>query len=251
MIRLLMMDMYVFRATIIDKIVNTMIYCAVQLFVMGYMMRAFGLNDAYTNFFVIGLFATVGQFEVFPMVVKVVSDRTGDQSILYYCTLPTSSWLVLGRLILFTALGSLSLMTFFFPFMATVLWYQGLLFNISFIALLIMMLLTALFYGSLALLIVTFVKDMTKVSNIWMRFLFPLWFLGCYQFSFNTLINKVGYFGYLILINPFTYINEGMRAICLHGDYLNWMFCAVMLLLIVSLFSYISISRFKKQLDVV
>lgn len=251
MLRLLMMDMYVFRATILDKIINTLIYCAVQMFVMGYMMRSFGLHDAYTNFFVVGLFATVGMFEIFPMVVKVVSDRTGDQSILYYCTLPTTSWLVLGRIILFAAVGSFSLMAFFFPIMATALWFQGLLYNISLMALLILMVLTALFYGALTLFIVTCVKDMTKVSNIWMRFLFPMWFLGCYQFSFATLVNKIPFFGYLILLNPFTYINEGIRSVCLHGPYIHWMICAGMLLLFVIGFSLAGIARFKKQLDVV
>jgi ABC-type polysaccharide/polyol phosphate export permease len=251
MAKLLAMDLYVFRASFIDKFINTLVYCGVQLFVMGYLMRSFGLHDTYMNFFIVGLFATAGMFEIFPMVVKVMSDRIGDQSILYYCTLPTLSDLVFLRIILFSALGSLSLMVFFFPIMATVLWFQGILFDISFGPFFILLLLTALFYGSITLLLVTLVKNMTKISNIWMRFQFPLWFLGCYQFSLESLVEKTSYFGYLALLNPFTYINEGMRAVCLHGPYLHWIICAAMLTIFVLLFSYLGVTRFKKQLDVI
>jgi ABC-2 type transport system permease protein len=215
-------------------------------------MPAFGIATSYSSFMLAGLCASAGLFGIFPSVAAIASDLEGDQVITYYLTLPIPSWMIFLRLILYYAINCGILAISVLPIGQLLIWNQFNILDINVGKFIIIFTLTQLFYGAFTLWIASRVRDMTKMGNVWMRFVFPLWFLGGFQFSWQVLVNKWPYFAWLNLLNPLTYIMEGTRAAVLgQEEYLNIWGCAGMLALFSLLCAWHAIVLFKKRLDFV
>jgi ABC-type polysaccharide/polyol phosphate export permease len=85
-----------------------------------------------------------------------------------------------------------------------------------------------------------------------MRFVFPLWYLGAFQFSWAILYRIFPLGGILNLINPMVYVQESMRSALLGAEgYLPFWVSAGMLFFFIILFLWWGIVRLKKRLDFV
>jgi hypothetical protein len=85
-----------------------------------------------------------------------------------------------------------------------------------------------------------------------MRFVYPLWVFGGYQYSYAVLANKNPWFAYISLINPQLYIMEGMRAAILGQEgYLNFWLCAGMTFFFSIICGIHAIFKIKRRLDFV
>jgi len=121
----------------------------------------------------------------------------------------------------------------------------------SFFKFLLIFLLASLFYGAYTIFIVTRVSEMTQIGNVWMRFVYPLWFLGGYQFSWKSLQSLAPTLAYVNLLNPMIYIMEGTRAAVLGQEgYLNFWLCAGMITLFYAISVIAGIVLLKRRLDV-
>jgi len=250
--QLLRTDLYILKGTVADQIFNLAIWMSTQVAVNTYLMPAFGITPDYGSFILAGLCASAGLFGVFPSVATLISDFQGDQMISYYLTLPMPSWMVFLRLIFYYALnfGMLGIMVL--PLGQLLVWDQFNILQVHPVKFFIMFVLTHLFYGAFTLWIASRVCDMTKIGNVWMRFVYPIWFLGGFQFSWEILHSKVPHVAWLNFFNPMMYIMEGMRAAILGQEgYLNFWLCAVMLCLFTALCSWRGIVLLQRRLDFV
>lgn len=237
---------------LIDKIINTHIWTFCTLVIFGYVMQSFGLGHDYGIFQFAGIFATLGLFEVYGSVAEAVMDFDGDRSIAYYLTLPTRPIVVLFSAAAAYAFVGIVLSFVILPCGKLILWNSFALSNVSWIKLIIINVVSNIFFGIFTLAIAAHVKTMSKISNVWMRFMFPLWFLGGFQFSWQAVNNIFPSLGYLMLANPILYIMEGTRAALLgQGGFLSWWVCVGMILVFSMLLSVYAYRAMKKFLDFV
>jgi ABC-2 type transport system permease protein len=251
-IELLRTDLYILKNTLFDQMFNLFIWMSSTLVVNSYLMPAFGLSPTYSTFILAGLCASAGLFGVFPSVATMVSDFDGDRIIAYYLTLPLPSWMVFLRLIMYYAISFGLIGAMVLPLGKLLIWQQFNITDVAFGKYLLIFILTHLFYGAFTLWIASHVHNMTKIGNVWMRFVYPIWFLGCFQFSWAVLADKWPYLAWFNLINPMTYIMEGMRSAILgQANYLNFWLCVGMLCVFIVFCSWAGIRALKKRLDFV
>ena len=70
-----------------------------------------------------------------------------------------------------------------------------------------------------------------KNGNVWSRFIFPLWFMGGFQFSWAVVNNFLHHFAYVLLCNPILFSLWKERVLHYWGqqDCLPWGVCCVAL----------------------
>lgn len=248
---LLATDLHLFKKLIKDKLINLCIWVASSSLIATYVLPFFGMSNNYGAFLLVGLCASAGLFEVFPSVAKLVDDIKGDQIILYQTTLPLPSSLVILRLMIYNAFSAWVLGLCVLPLGKLLLWNNFDLTQLSPFKFLLMFSLASAFYGSYTICIATRVADMTKIGNVWMRFVYPFWFLGGYQFSWQSLYGVAPVLAYINLANPILYIMEGIRGAVLgQAGYLPFWLCVGMVFLFCILSSVTGIILLKKRLDI-
>jgi len=250
--QLLAAEFIVFKANFKDKIIDLFIWVGITAAIMGYVMPAFGLAADYGVFQLAGLVASGGLFEVFPSVMNLVSDFEGDKQIDYQLILPVPSWLIMVKTATFYALNAIILGVSVIPMGKLVLWYQFDLTKINIIQTIAIIIAISIFYGFFTLWLASRLENTLKIGSVWCRVIFPLWFLGGFQFSWMVLHKLFPTFAYVNLINPMTYIMEGIRGALLGQEgYLNVWLCALALAGFSLVFGLDSIRRLKKRLDYV
>jgi len=138
-----------------------------------------------------------------------------------------------------------------FPVGKLLLWNQFSLEHFSFVKFYFLLLVASLFLGFFSIFIVSITKDMySGLDNIWTRILFPMWFLGGFQFTWKTVYHISPPLAYINLLNPLTYALEGGRAAALDpAQSLPYWLCIGALMLFTILFGYLGIQNLKKRLD--
>ena len=168
------------------------------------------------------LLTVVGLFEVYNTATKTIMDINGDRNISYYLTLPARPATVLLSMACSYTLISMLLTVMLLPFGKLVLYNSFNLATVSW-ANFDVAVLANVFFGIFTLAMIAHVGTMSKMRNIWMRFIWPLWFLGCYQFSWKAIYPLSAPFAYVLLCNPITFVTEGMRGALLGtSDFLPW-----------------------------
>ena len=88
-----------------------------------------------------------------------------------------------------------------------------------------------MFFGVFTVAVTAYVGALSKMENVWSRFIFPLWFMGGFQFSWASIHTLSPKLSYVFLCNPVLYVMEGMRAALLgQADCLPWAWCCIALL---------------------
>lgn len=252
LIELFKTDYKIFRKTIVDKFVNLCIWVICTGAVYTFLLPAFGLESSYSAFMIVGLIATAGYFEIFPSVMHLVNDFEGDRIISFYATLPMPTFLVFVRFFLYYAFNAMVMCLFVVPVCKLMFWYQLDMTQVHIPKFIVAFFLVNLFYGAYTVWIASRVPTTQKIGNVWMRFVFPLWFLGAFQFSWQVLYEIFPIGGYLSLINPMVYVQEIMRSAFLGSEgYLPFLASTFMLLFFILLFLSWGILRLKKRLDFV
>jgi len=247
---LLYTDYLLFKRIFGTKLIDLSIEVVTVIGVFGYLLPAFGLDSSYGSFMVAGMCATAGMFEVFPSIMNLVADFEGDRIISYYSTLPIPTSLVFIRLFLTYSLSAMLMALWVIPLGKLVLWHQFSLSVIHVPKFLLAVIFMSFLYGALTLWVASFVPAMERISTVWIRFIYPMWFLGGYQFSWYVLHNFFPNLACLNLLNPFTYVMEMIRASILGQEgYINFWLCLVALTLFIIFFMWHGIKRLKTKLD--
>jgi hypothetical protein len=247
---LLLTDYKIFKRTIHDKIIDLAIWVLTMVWVTVYLMPSFGLETSYGAFMMASLFASAGLFEQFSSATNLVSDFEGNQITSYYLTLPIPSWLVFVKNMIFFMFNTGVISLCVLPISKLIAWKHLNLALISPIKLLAIFIVFNMFYAAFTVWLTSMVKSMERLGSIWMRFVYPLWFMGGFQYSLEVLYGYWPLLAYITLLNPMIYIMEATRiAVLNHESMLNFWFCIFMILFFSVLIGTQSILRLKKRLD--
>lgn len=251
-LELLRRDLYLFRFDYLKAIINSMIWLICQVIVSNYLMSAMGMGVKYGVFMLAGSLASVSLFRSINSIPVLLSDIEGEGAISYYLTLPLKQYLVFIRYAVSFAINA-AINTVTVLFLSKLLMWQVLdLSNLSIVKYGLIFVITHLFIGFFTLLIASYTPSMRYFENVWGRIIFPLWFLGCFQFNWFMLYQQLPIFAYLSLLNPLTYVLEGNRAAFLgQATYINFWVCCVMLIFFILIFAFLSVRKFMRRLDCV
>jgi hypothetical protein len=214
------------REHIFSQIINLYIWTSCTLIIMGYIMQNFGLATNYGCFQFASIVGVVGLFEVYNAAARTIMDIDNDRTISYYLTLPARPTIVFAATVCSYAIIGLLLTMAVLP-LGKLLFYNSFNFaQVSWIKFVITAVLANIFFGIFMIVVVAQVGTISKMRNVWSRFIWPLWVLGCYQFSWKAVYAVSAPFAYFLLCNPVLYVMEGMRgALLTHFDSLPWGLC--------------------------
>lgn len=247
-LRLIQRDMRVFLPTLRHRTVNAMLVTVLWVYVFEYV--GFGSVTGFGLFIAAGECAITGFFEVMENVSRLVADIKGPRSITYALTLPLPQWMVFARIAVSNALQAMGIAFMILPTAKVLLWNQFSLVDTSYVKVLIIFFLAYMFYGFFSLWLASMVKGLESLGNVWSRIIFPLWFLGCYQFTWGGLAVKSKLFAYVSLLNPLVYCTEGMRAAVIGQDgYLPFWWCCLAIIGFTVFVGVIGTHRMMRRLD--
>lgn len=250
--QLLRMKLINFKSTLLNKSIDLSIWALCTLFVTGYIMQAMGLASNFGSFQLAGLLASVGIFEMYGNAYTLFMDFEGEQTISYYLTLPTSAFVIIFNTIVFYTIIGVMLSAIMLPIGKLILWNQLILGNVCWFKLMLISILSSFLYGSTTYLFASYIKNIDMMNSLWTRIIFPLWFLGGFQFSW-AMVNKISpLLSYILLANPVLYIIEGTRAALLGQEgYLSFWLCSGVIASLSILFTWLSYKKLKQRLDFV
>lgn len=248
---LLSKDITIFNKRLINRSIDALIWAGSSLMIAHYIMPLFGITDPhYGKFNLIGNLAIWGLFEMLTSIGMFLGDLQGDKTIIYYVSLPLPSWMLFVEQAFASAYRSLASSILILPLGKLILGSDFILYNINWPCFIIALLMINIFYGFFTLLIASYVPDLSALTMVRSRIMFPLWFLGGFQFPWKMLYTVSPKLAYISLCNPMIYVMDGIRSTVLPKEqYLEFWTCMGMLLLFSILSGYIGIQNLKKRLD--
>jgi len=212
-INLLHMDFKVVRSEFIGDLVNAVTWPASLALNFGYILPAFGMEESYGSFLMIGAMATTYFYLSIGFASELVSDFDGERFIDFQVTLPMPSYkmLIMQRVVSF-ALQATALSMPLLPIGKVILGNKLNLATFAPLQFVVVLLLTGIYFGFFALWLAAFLPNQRSVSNAWRRVYTPLLMAGCYWFSFAMGIKVFPRAALIVLLNPLTYMTEGIRS---------------------------------------
>lgn len=245
-------DLLCFKQTFLDKFIDVSIWVILTMVVTSYIMPYFGLSHDFGVFQLAGIVAAIGLFELYASAVEFVSDLEGNRCINYSLTLPIPSWLALISKATYYFIIYFILSVLMLPIGKLTLWNQFNLAQINYFKLFLSFIFQNIFYACFVLWIASIVDNMNKFGSVWARYIFPLWFMGGFQFSWMALHHVLPNVAYINLLNPMIYITEAMRISLLGQDgYLNFWLSLLAIAFFSALTLYVGIRNLKQRLDFV
>lgn len=210
------------------------------------------MPDHFSVFIAIGAIVSCSFWDVWANTTTFVSDIEGEKTINYFLTLPMPNVLVLIKQVISYALKAGIPTLIILPLGKLFLWNRMNLSNFSMLKFALFYVLINIFTGAFSLFITSCIKDLHHMAKVNMRFLFPLWFFGGTNYSWQMLNKLSPTISYCSLLNPLIYAMEGIRAAVLgQTGYLPYWICVLALTSFTVMFGWLGIARLKKRLDFV
>ena len=236
-----------------DKVIDQFIWLGFSIVATVYLMgKQFAITNGFGLFTVAGCIASVGLFEIYANVFCLVGDYIGDRRVTYFVTLPMHTLVVFLKQIVCTALKGISICFLVIPLAKLALWNEFYFTTVSWFSLILIIVWGNLFVAAFGLWLAAIMENYEKMGVLWNRFIFPLWMMSGYQFSWATMHGLNSWLSYLALVNPMMYVMEGSRAAIIgQSGYLNVWLCLGALVFFTFVFTVIAIRRIKQRLDLV
>ena len=248
--QMLKADIAVYKQIFIENFFDTIIWVSCLIIISTYIFPQLGMNKEYGAFIAVGTIVSCAFFLSWADNICFVSDLEGQRTIDYYLTLPIPSYLIFVKQSVGYAFKSMLASIIILPMSKLLLFSRMDLSNFSIIKFIVMFLSINIFTGFLTIFISSLVKNIIHNGIVWTRILFPLWFFGGSQFSWQTVFSLSPTFAYFSLLNPLLYPSEGIRVVVLgQKGYLPFWFCLGMMWFFSFLFGWFGIARLKKRLD--
>lgn len=232
------------------KVINLSIRTICYVFVNAYLLTDFGVTEKFGVITLGAVLAITGIFEGYNSIAMLVRDLESEKITYYYATLPLPSWLVFFRIMISNALLYMVLSISIFPLGKLLLWNTLELGSVNWFHLVITLFTANFFYGALVLFAASWAKGLSALDNAWSRLIFPLWFLGGFNFSWYSLYKTSPSLAMLDLMNPVIYITESYRSSLLGPEgWLPFWNCIGMIVLLTFVTAWIGIKRLTKQCD--
>jgi ABC-type polysaccharide/polyol phosphate export permease len=215
-------------------------------------MSAMGIQTGYGSKILFGSIASLSLFRCVHSIPILISDIEGDGAISYYLTLPTKQHMIFVRYALLFAITGAIVSLFNTVASKLILWNVFDLTNLSVFRYLVIFIIMHAFVGFFGLLLAAYTPSMRYFENVWTRVVFPLWFLGGYQFTWATLLKQIPGLAYINLLNPMTYMLEAFRSAFLgQVGYLNFWLCCGVLIVFTIVSAWLAIRKLMLRLDCV
>lgn len=245
-------ELEIFKQVFFNEFLDLTIWVILTISVMGYIMPYFGLKADFGPFQFGGVIAATGLFVLYGNIITFLQDLEGENVINYYLTLPIPSYLALVSKALYYFITYLILSLCMLPIGKMTLWNQLDIYHIAYFKLMLALIFQSIFYACFVIWTTSIVKNMANIGSVWARFIFPMWFLGGFQFSWVALYKATPLIAYINLLNPMIYITEATRTALLgQSDYINFWICLCAIVLFSALALFFGIRNFKKRLDFV
>lgn len=243
------------KQTLPDKIINHIFWLILNNIVFCYIMPhapSVGTNENYGILIALSLPISAAFFGAINCMYGFLFDVTTEGSNLRYeLTLPIPQWLTFAKYGIEISIQTFLATSCLFPLTYLMLYSKMTFFISGILKFYLTLLATSIFSGFFAVFIVSLTQDiMQGLDNIWLRLIFPMWFLGCFQFSWNDLYSINKWIAYLDLLNPLTYALEASRSSLLeNGSVLNFWVCIITLFIFTIIFGCIGIQKLMKRMD--
>jgi hypothetical protein len=252
-LQLLFRDFYVFGKRLKTYGINYLvIYPALAILIFGYVQPGIigGSSSARVSIILmVGTFALNTLSICYHLLSPFVFDVEGDRFIDYQLTLLPPR-LLLFELITFPALFSFIIALPFFPFARLVLPHYFNELNTAWIGLIAMILVSSYFFASYVMLAMCVIKKSMYVRQFWIRCNWPLVILGGFWLPWMMLKKHFPLYSLIALLDPFTYITEGLRSALVGNDqFIAYPICIMTLFLFSIIFNLLSCYFFKQKLD--
>lgn len=251
-VQLVLRDLAVFRHEYSRHIINSLVWLVSTTVVSNYVMPAMGIQSGFGAMILFGSIASLSLFRCVHSMPVLLGDIEGEGAISYYLTLPIKQWMIFVRYAAGFGITAGIISLTITVLSKLLLWDVFDLTNFSLVKYVAIFICMHIFVGFFTLLTAAYTSSMRYIENVWTRVVFPIWFLGGYQFTWETLREQIPVFAYINLANPMTYVLEGFRAAFLgQKGYINIWVCCGMILLFATLSAYFGIKKFMKRLDCV
>ena len=250
-IQLMRRDVRVLSREFVGDLINAVTWPASLAITFGYVLPSVGMDQQYGSFLLIGALASTFFYLSLGMGNELVGDFTSLRCIDFYFTLPASSYqfVLLQRVISF-ALHSVFVSLPLLPIGKLLLGSRMDLSQLSIVKLLLIQLAAGIFFGFFGLWLAAWIPTNRAFNSVWRRVYTPMQLLGCYWFSFATGFNVFAYVTCIALLNPLTYMCEGVRAAVMGQEgYLNFWLCLVVLIGYTVVFGWYAMCKLKQKLD--
>ena len=249
--QLMVRSFIVYKPHILDKFINAILWTSLNVVVVGYIMPTVGLHN-FGPFILIATAASNGFFSATNQIGGFVAELNGDASNLQYeLSLPIPQWLAFAKYALEYAYQGFLVSVLIVPIGMLLLWNQFQFHYFFIIKYHFMLIVICIFSGFFSIWMSSITKDIFHgLENLWLRVIFPMWFLGGFQFSWKNLYSISPTLAYINLLNPLTYALEGSRAAALDPALsLPYWNCIWALLGFTIFFGYLGIYKLKKRMD--
>ena len=247
---MLLADYVIFKKEYVNKVINVIVVTMTQIIVTIHILPYFGLQSDYGAFMVGGFIASYPLWESYPLIAGLISDLDGEKRLTYELLLPVPSYLIFLKLIISFTLQSIASSFLILPISKVFIMQQLQLQHISWLSLILMFFANNFFVGAFAIFIASTIKHILQLEAAWQRYIFPIWFLGGFQFSWTALHTIFPRASYLELLNPIIYTNEGFRSALLSDStYIAAYICIPLLYFFAFTFMYCGIRNLRKRLD--
>lgn len=234
------------RETLVDGI----IFALLNMLLFIYLFPVIGMSaDLIGPVFLgslVSLFFNLG----FSLSLRIVFDLKFRRFLDYQLTLPISLfWLFSSYVLAFFAELFMST-TPIIIFSLFILRTKIQLMHANWLLFIIIYLLILLFFSILFLALGILYEYTWFLDNIWPRRLAPLLILGCVYVPWSKVYNLSSIIGSILLVNPITYVSEGLRSSLLGTNgYISPLLCITVLIASIVLSVMLLMYSVKKQLN--
>lgn len=235
-----------------NKIIDLIIRASLSLFVTGIVLPNMGLTSNFINLQFATLMASIGLFESYTEIFLLADDMNNKKFINFEFSYPMSSFLLFVVKILCYTIKFI-IYSIIVGFLCKIIFFNYIsLSKIMIFKTILSIILANIFYGSFIIFVYSFVKNIMQMGHVWSRFIFPLWFMGGFQFSWYALWQVNKYIAYCNLFNPILYISEIFKHALFNNQdpfFFSFYSNVYILLLFTIVFFLIGYKRLQKKLE--
>lgn len=248
--QLLIRSFIIYKPEFKHKIINALIVSGLHIIVYTYIMPSLGLIN-FGPFILFTSISTLAFFSAINNLPAFIMEITNEENNLKYeLTLPIPQWLIFFKYAIVNSYQGLITAFFVLPVGKLLLWNIECFTYFSTIKFLVILIISSIFFGLFSIFIASITATIYTFDDIWIRIIFPMWFLGGFQFSWKNLYAISPIVAYINFLNPLMYVLEGIRSASLDPTLsLPYWICIIVLILASLLFGYIGIHNLKKRLD--
>lgn len=249
---LLKTDIIIFKKKWLANTFDNFIWIGALTIATAYVFPLLGMTEEFGAYCAIGTIVSCAVFRVFTYASTLLADLEGANVVGYYVTLPLATPLIFIKIAIGYTLNTMSAGVFVLPFIKLLLGSRLDLSHISWPKFVIAFVSIYIFFGFFSLFAAAITTHAEDTMRTWERLVFPLWYFGGFQFSWEVLYTLSPTVAQISLANPILHASELIHSAILGPDgYLNFGISLGVLWLGIGACFIIAYYRFKKRLNFV